>query len=105
MARDGGRGGFGASARAAAEALLDFGCGRRVAAGLRDDLAALRFIALKFPRFGESQGENSARPAVAQDRRRRAKTAGIIRSQTDAAECRSQRRASAEARGRDDAPG
>jgi hypothetical protein len=73
-ARDGGRDAFAASAPAYLPegARDDFGCGRRDGLrsdlrsdGLRSDLAALRFIAVKFPKR-ESHSEDSARPGPAQ---------------------------------------
>jgi hypothetical protein len=69
-ARDGGRDAFAASApaRLPEGERDDFGCGRRAGLrsdGLRSDLAALRFIDVKFPKR-ESHGEDSARPSPAQ---------------------------------------
>src|SRR6202140_1156316 len=68
-ARDGGRDAFAASAPACLPegARDDFGCGRRdgLRSDLRSDLAALRFIAVKFPKR-ESHSEDSARPGPAQ---------------------------------------
>jgi hypothetical protein len=69
-ARDGGRDAFAASAlaRLPEGERDDFGCGRRDGLrsdGSRSDLAALRFIEVKFPKR-ESHSEDSARPGPAQ---------------------------------------
>src|SRR5580704_18189435 len=70
-ARDGGRDAFAASApaRLPEGERDDFGCGRRdgLRSDLRSDLAALRFIEVKFPKR-ESHSEDSARPGPAQRR-------------------------------------
>jgi hypothetical protein len=61
MARDGGREAFVVSAleRLPDDARDDFGGDRRDICSLRSDLAALRFIAVEFPKR-ESQSEDSA---------------------------------------------
>jgi hypothetical protein len=70
-ARDGARVAFGGSAPACLPDgdREDFGCGRRdgLRSDLRSDLAALRFIDVKFPKR-ESHSEDSARPGPAQRR-------------------------------------
>jgi hypothetical protein len=68
-ARDGARVAFRGSALACLpeSEREDFGCGRRdgLRSDLRSDLAALRFIDVKFPKR-ESHSEDSARPGPAQ---------------------------------------